>query len=52
MKGSAKPALLLLALLPPPAPLPPDEKPFPVPDRSMILREEKVVYVVDGSVTL
>ena len=45
-------AALLVALLLPAAPPPPDEKPFPVPDRSMILREEKTVYVVDGSVTI
>jgi hypothetical protein len=53
-RGPAGPALLLLLAL---APVPaaaaaPDEKPFPVPDRSIILREEGTVYLVEGRVRI
>lgn len=49
-------AALLLALGPVPA-VPaaraaPGEKPFPVPDRSVILREEGTVYLVEGRVRI
>jgi len=48
-------ALALLALVlprPPAADASPGEKPFPVPDRSMILREEKTTYLVEGRVRI
>ncbi len=46
-------ALLLLALAPGAARAsPPDEKPFPATDRSIILREEKTIYLVEGRVKI
>jgi hypothetical protein len=50
--AAAAPALLLLATAAGPAAAAPDEKPFPVPDRSIILREEKTVYLVEGRVRI
>ncbi|MCK6481097.1 MAG: hypothetical protein HUU06_07070 [Planctomycetaceae bacterium] len=47
-----RPALLLLASCLPAAAAAPGEQPFPAPDRSRILREEKTTYLVDGSVTI
>jgi hypothetical protein len=46
--------LLALAQVPavPAAAAAPDEKPFPVPDRSVILREEGTVYLVEGRVRI
>jgi hypothetical protein len=52
VRGRASALAALLALAAPAAPAPPDEKPFPVADRSMILREEKTVYLVEGRIRI
>jgi hypothetical protein len=45
-------AALLLALAGPAAASPPEEKPFPATDHSVILREEGIVYLVQGRVRI
>ena len=47
MRGLPGAALLPLLLA-----ASPDEKPFPATDRSLILREEKTTYLVEGRVVI